>query len=282
MLGAPVEGAVEVPDGFVDTVDVGRGRYTDDTAMTLGVARSLAGRGRFDGEHMARTLAGIHDAEPWRGYGAGPPRIFRRLAEGAAWDEPARELYGGQGSFGNGAAMRVAPVAVFARPDLSRVAEVAAHTASITHTHPEGVDGAVLQALAVAVLLDQPDDVDPERLMARISPHLTTATFAAVARTLPTVVAGADDDAARRSLGNGIEARRSVPTALYCVAAHPGSFHDAVAAAVGMGGDADTIGAMAGALAGARFGLSGIPAPWRRVEGAAELTDLADRLGPAR
>lgn len=226
---------------------------------------------------MAETLAGLFHAEPWRGYGAGPPRIFAAMARGARWDEPANELFGGSGSYGNGAAMRVAPVAVAALGDHAAVARLAARTAGITHTHPLGIDGAVAQAVSVAVLAEQ-EDPHPGEVVESVRPHLATVEFADALATAADLALWGDDAEARRRLGNGVAALRSVPTALYCALAHSQSFPAAVTAAVAMGGDADTIGAMTGALAGARHGLGGIPPEWRAVEGSDELIRLADRL----
>lgn len=80
-------------------------------------------------------------------------------------------------------------------------------------------------------------------------------------------------------LGNGIEAHRSVPTALHAFLRHRDSFADAVLFAFSLGGDADTIASMTGALAGAFLGASAIPETWvNGVEGRDELLDLADQL----
>ncbi|MBC7106025.1 MAG: ADP-ribosylglycohydrolase family protein [Firmicutes bacterium] len=73
------------------------------------MAESLVACRGFDGRHMAETFVRNFEREPWRGYGPGPPRIFRRIKHGVPWDRAAEDIYPG-GSFGNGAAMRVAPV----------------------------------------------------------------------------------------------------------------------------------------------------------------------------
>jgi poly(ADP-ribose) glycohydrolase ARH3 len=71
---------------------------------------------------MAAIFAQNFAAEPWRGYGSGPPEIVRVFGEGVPWDEAATRLFGGRGSSGNGAAMRVQPVALFACPRLPAAA----------------------------------------------------------------------------------------------------------------------------------------------------------------
>lgn len=80
-------------------------------------------------------------------------------------------------------------------------------------------------------------------------------------------------------LGHGIEAARSVPTALVAVLRNHWWFAETVRFAVSLGGDTDTIASMAGALAGAHLGEEAIPETWREgIEGAERLRALADRL----
>ncbi|MBW3665022.1 MAG: ADP-ribosylglycohydrolase family protein [Actinobacteria bacterium] len=282
-LGAPFEGAPPLAPGELETVtaDDRQLSYTDDTAMTIGVATSLLARGGFDGAHLAETFVEAYRQEPWRGYGAGPPRIFARIERGEPWDRPATELFGGSGSYGNGAAMRVAPAALAAHPDLDAVARLAAQTASVTHTHPIGIDGAVAQACAVSALIGWEIDVPVEAaaLTERVRPFVATAEFEHALDAVVGLPRGATPQNLIATLGNGIEALRSVPTALYVLLRHVDSFETAVRFAISLGGDADTIGAMTGALGGALLGESAIPSPWReRVEGTAQLRELAERL----
>lgn len=279
-LGAPVEGVLRVPDTYLDSLDVDPPRtYTDDAAMTLGVARSLVECSGFDGAHMARTLAEMYAEEPWRGYGAGPPQVFRNLRGGMAWNEAATGMFGGTGSFGNGAAMRVAPIALYVHPDTDRVSYLAHQSALITHTHPEGIDGAVAQAVAIdrALADERPD---PTAVVETVMNYLTTDVFRQRLSEVPQAVA--DDVDLGRVLGNGIAARDSVPTALACFLSTPDSFRSVVRRAIATGGDTDTVAAMAGALAGARVGLSGIPDGWRSVEDSERFTALADEIGQIR
>ena len=268
--------------GYVANLDAVHGdlRFTDDTAMTIGVAESLLDSGGFDGHQMAQTFARHYADEPWRGYGASPPEVFGRIDQGVPWDEAARSLFGGTGSFGNGAAMRVAPVALFAHPDTRVVAAMARETAVITHTHPEGVDGAVAQAVAVdrVLALDPDAPIDPLELIDRIRGHVTTAIFRDKLAYLSSSVGQRSVPELAQVLGSGVAAHASVPTALACFLTHPRSFPEAVKAAISLGGDTDTVAAMTGALAGALGGLAAIPPRWRSVEGYDTLKQLADQL----
>ena len=130
--------------------------FTDDTHMTIGLAESLLACGGFDGAHMTDTFARHFHAEPWRGYGPGPPQIFATVEQGVPWNQAAASMFRGTGSFGNGSAMRAAPAALFAYPDLAGIADLARQTSTTTHTHLLGIDGAVFQAVEeVRGLADQ-------------------------------------------------------------------------------------------------------------------------------
>src|SRR5262245_41079379 len=155
-LGAPFEGlpadfvfwqAGSVGDLLAQAPD-GPLRYTDDTQMMIGVAESLLADGEARPGTLARRFAANYDPE--RGYGPGARRILEAVAAGDDWDRLAETVFPG-GSFGNGAAMRVAPVGLVFAHDLARVAEQAAASAWPTHRHPLGVEGARLLALAVAL-----------------------------------------------------------------------------------------------------------------------------------
>lgn len=280
-LGAPVEGS-HTTRAYVASLDrqTHELTYTDDTAMTIGLAESLLEVDGFDGHHLAHTFARHYAAEPWRGYGTSPPEIFGKLERGVPWHEASTSLFGGSGSYGNGAAMRVAPVALFAHPDTHTVASLARHTAIITHTHPEGIDGAVCQAVAVDRLLGRDPDasIDPSELIEGIQPFLTTAIFRDKLSYLSASIGRRNTGDLAQVLGTGVAAHSSVPTAIACFLTHPHSFPDAIKTAISLGGDTDTIAAMTGALSGAYLGLDAIPVGWREVEGHRKLTDLADRL----
>ena len=172
-LGAKFEGRPIVERADVDAW-LGASeplRFTDDTHMTMGMADSLLACHGFDGAHMANTFKLDFRHEPWRGYGPGPARIFDMLDRGVAWDAAAASMFGGIGSFGNGSAMRVVPAALFAHPDLEAVAALARQSSIVTHTHELGVEGAVLQAVAVSLLLDERDGsaLDVERFLERLA-----------------------------------------------------------------------------------------------------------------
>ncbi len=222
--------------------------YTDDTQMAIGVAETLAECRRIDPTTLRRRFAANY--EPFRGYGRGARRVLEAMQEGADADEVARTTFPG-GSYGNGAAMRVAPVGLVFRGDLDRTWDEAAAQSLPTHTHPLGVDGARLVAVAVA-LAARGEPLSRDELLRRgVAPEYVPKIEAALAVRAP------DDVSA---LGNGIAALDSVPTAIACFVLAPTSFVETIGRAVLLGGDTDTIAAMAGAISGAALGAGAIPA----------------------
>jgi len=254
--------------------------YTDDTHMTIGIAESLIERNGFDGEHMAQTFIENYEAEPWRGYGSGPPRIFGMIKSGEAWYSAANRLYRG-GSFGNGSAMRVAPVGLLYSRNLEKLREIAYQSSSITHSHELGKEGAALQACAVALALNtsSDEDIDREVFLSRLQDFIQDRLYKEKVARIRELLGEQDKAKVVAVLGNGMEAPRSVPTAIYCFLRQPQSYKDAVIYAVSLGGDTDTIAAMAGAISGGYLGIEAIPSEWRaKLENREYIETLAEKL----
>ena len=260
-------------------------RYTDDTATTVVLAAHLLERGGMvDTEALGAAFHRAYAEEPWRGYGPGPPCLFRLVAErGLPYEEAAKTLYGGEGSLGNGAAMRVAPVGLLGRGwPAERLYETAAASARATHTHPVGVDGAAVQARAVAraCSLDPEAPFEPLAFVDELLRFARTEELRLKLATLHALLEHRAEPAeAGALLGQGVAVHESLPFALYCFLAHPRACRECLLCAVLHGGDRDTLGAMAGALSGAYLGEAALPGPWlARLEGRERLRALGTAL----
>ena len=99
--------------------------YTDDTMMAMSIVDQLDARGRIDQDELARRFAARFVEDPTRGYGAGAMGLLARIADGADWAEAAGAMFDGQGSWGNGSAMRVGPVGAYFAEDVEAVVEQA-------------------------------------------------------------------------------------------------------------------------------------------------------------
>ena len=256
-LGMPFEGrGHHVIPTAVEMVEArrGRGTYTDDTQMMIALAESLIERGRVEEQHLARAFLAAYD--PQRGYGGGTTQVFALWSAGAPVAEAAGQLFRGQGSRGNGAAMRIAPVAVCFREDPDRLRAEAARSARVTHAHPVGVDGAVVQAAAIGAALRDEDVLATARATAR-----TEELRAGLEEVGLLLMARRDPGEVHARLGSSSDASESVCSAVYSALAHS-TFEAAVRFAVRLGGDTDTVAAMAGAISGARHGARAIPRQW--------------------
>lgn len=238
--------------------------WTDDTEMACSVFAVLDRFGRIDQDALAASFAEHHDFD--RGYGAGVNRMLRLIRqEGGAWRELASQSWEGRGSWGNGAAMRVAPLGAYFAGEPDRAATEAAASAEVTHTHPEGVAGAVAVAVAAALVGTSPG---PGLVGAELLDEVAERTPPGLVRdgigNAMTLLNLADPRSASASLGNGryISAPDTVPFCLWVVAKYPDDFAAAFWATASVGGDIDTTCAIVGGILGARLGAQGIPHEW--------------------
>ena len=270
------------------------GIYTDDTQMMIGLMEALAESAESGPDFSAAVLQDaaarkfLSNFDPSRGYGRRIFGVMRRIESGM----PANMV--GTDSWGNGAAMRIAPVGMFFYDDDRRLIDMAVHTAEITHTHPAGVAGAVAQAMAVgrAVRHALSGGVFSVESLVDDSARASGEFAEDAAREVSRIKSLAADDLDGAveeivtAFSRDVSALGAVPAALaaFVLVHHmEGGFPDVVMAAVNSGGDTDTIGAMAGAVAGAFWGVGSIPKKWLAVmengeKGRDYINELALRL----
>jgi ADP-ribosylglycohydrolase len=125
--------------------------WTDDTAMALSLFRMLVEHGDVVPDALADLFAAAYAAEPWRNYGPSMHGVLEAIGAGEPWKSVTESQFEGQGSWGNGAAMRVAPLGAWNAADLDHVVGQAAMSAEVTHAHPEAAAGAIAVAVAAAL-----------------------------------------------------------------------------------------------------------------------------------
>lgn len=291
ILGATVEGwrASEIREIYGEIRNFepsqrGFGSYTDDTQMTLALAASLVEHGRVDAGQVSAKYAEYY--QPSRGYGGGALVVMQALRRELDYRATGRMQFA-EGSFGNGGAMRIAPVGLAYRHASDDLLHRAVEDALVcTHVHPEAVDGAFLQAkaIAIAATTPSPDGFDPVALLSVLRRASRTTILQARLDSLADSLAHDDSDVyVIGRVGNGIRASQAVPAALWALIRYGATSEECVVRAVNFGGDTDTIGAMAGALAGALHGTSWIPSRWydnieNERHGRDEIVGLARRL----
>ena len=262
-----------------------RGRYTEDTQMMIAVGEWLLESDALDGGRFAELVGGSYDLD--RDYGRTTTDFLRRLRAGESWETAGEHAFA-RGSFGHGAAARIAPCALRFHHDREALQRAAEANALVTHSHPLGIAGALLQARQIALALGQHGErLDPSAVAVELRSTTVSIEFRQKLRAVEECLERrVPANVVRDRLGANATALGSVPTALFCFLSHPESFEDAVAFAVNLGGEADSLGAMTGAIAGAYHGVAAIPSRWLdRLENAARGRDyvgrLADRLWEA-
>jgi ADP-ribosyl-[dinitrogen reductase] hydrolase len=280
-LGRPVEfssaAQIETEHGRLDEM-VGHGTWnqpagtiTDDTEQALCIARSLVEHEAFDPADVADRFVAWYDSGPFD-IGRMTMRSLSRLKHGDQWDEAGQHVWEqsreGQNA-GNGSVMRCPPLAIPYATDWERLAEVSRQSSQITHADPRCTYGCAILNLTVAGLLDDAD-----------TPLQDALDY--VGADVPDEFVAALRPLARGDSPDPLETSGYVVHSLQ-TALHDGlvadSAEDAIVTAVNRGGDTDTIGAIAGAVAGARFGASQLPNRWLgAIDEADELETLAEQL----
>jgi ADP-ribosyl-[dinitrogen reductase] hydrolase len=282
-LGTPFEGkpipsemtSEKLLSGYLEMTGWPKGQYTDDTMLTLALARSIMEHGGVAGGHI------IHEfAELWRkgtiiGAGAATnDAVSNYLYQHKPWDQCGAPI----GNAGNGAAMRASPIGLWYFDDLEAIIPAAIEASEVTHRDPRSIAAAVAVALmtAYAVHADKLDSADILHLIAGLLLQVDTGVSDHVMR-LADWLEEPQDEAVRRivatgqfgpwrgSWAGGITAY-AVPTlliAFYSFLRHQNDYGAAVSRAILSGGDSDTAGAITGALWGALRGSQAIPAQLR-------------------
>lgn len=272
-IGAPFEGlwadsipaADSLAAAYHEYHGYPTGQYTDDTQLTLATIRSIVAQEGIFVADIAR-----HIAELWRHHSViGPGGACTQAAERYLATGDHRNMGAPVGQAGNGTAMRTAALGLWFDNQQSLIPTVA-DISRITHQDPRSIAGGVAIAVAANQLASVRD----------INPHAFCSTLADACRDINAEMADLlqqlperihDEDildfiahAGQRTpeFDKPIISPFVIPTVLasiYSILTHPNSWIGAVTFAVRLGGDVDTLGAIVGALAGARHGIDSIP-----------------------
>jgi ADP-ribosylglycohydrolase len=239
---------------------------TDDTIMALSIVRCLKRHGFMDQDILASAFAEEYARNPNRGYGGMAVQILAAISEGYSWKEASRRAFQGQGSCGNGGAMRAAPIGAYFADDLDRVIYEAKCSAEVTHAHPDGKTGAVAVALAAGWRAQPSGNSEGPSydLIDFVSTHIPrTETYHQLLKVFDVPFETEPNEAAR-ILGNGtrVMSQDTVPFCLWCAARHPNSYEDAMWATVSGLGDRDTTCAIVGGIVALSAGRESIPTAW--------------------
>lgn len=237
----------------------GNWQWTDDTEMAGSVVAVLDLHGSIDQDALARSFADHHDFD--RGYGPAVNRMLRQVRqEDADWRETAAALFEGRGSWGNGAAMRVAPLGAWFSDDPGRAAAEAELSAYVTHQHREAVCGAMAVAAAAALRLRVStwQLTSADWLLSEVATLVPRSAVQAGIRRARDMLDYGDVATVAAVLGCGrrTSAQDTVPFALWAAARYGADFAEAIWSTVSAGGDVDTTCAIVGGLLGAAPGCA--------------------------
>ncbi|MBT2388915.1 ADP-ribosylglycohydrolase family protein [Streptomyces sp. ISL-1] len=250
-------------------------QWTDDTEMACSVLAVLAAHGRVDQDALARSFAEHHDFD--RGYGPAVNRMLRLIREGGDWRELAAGLFQGQGSWGNGSAMRIAPLGAWYASDPEQATHQAEISSYTTHQHREAVVGAMAVAAAAALAANPAGQPGPAELLDGVVALVPRSAVGAGLRRARDMLDYDDAGTVAAVLGSGrrTSAHDTVPFALWSAARSLGDFERAFWTTAQVGGDVDTTCAIAcGVVAAGKSGQP--PAAWL------EQTETLPDWGPKR
>ncbi|HEX7653550.1 MAG TPA: ADP-ribosylglycohydrolase family protein, partial [Verrucomicrobiae bacterium] len=239
---------------------------TDDSIMALSITRTLNRYGFIEPNALAAAFAREYAREPHRGYGGTAHGILQAIGQGVSWEVAAGRVFDGQGSCGNGGAMRAAPIGAYFADDYPRVIAEAKLSAVVTHAHPDGQTGAIAVALAAAWLVREYKPGQPAGfgLIEFVLENLPqTETFHRLHKALR-VSLEMPPRAAAQLLGNGsgVISADTVPFCLWCACRHADNYAEALWNTVSGLGDRDTTCAIVGGMVALSAGRESIPVDW--------------------
>ena len=256
------------------------GTITDDTELALRNARSLDKEGKFEPPAVVDGFVEWYDSDPFD-IGGLTAATLRRLASGGDWSEIGIEewkhLPEGRNA-GNGSVMRYAPYGVVFHSNMDDLVTASRVSSAITHADPRCQWSCVVLNVTIAGLLSGDDDPLGTALdLAEDGPAEVQEVVASIQKVL-----SGDIDPDTVDLKNSGYVVTTLQAGLYHGLAAE-TAEEAIIDAVMMGGDTDTIAAVAGAVAGARFGREALPDRWlNEITETPELTELSHSLASDR
>lgn len=232
--------ARQIPDGIW--------RWTDDTHMALSIVETLNQYQRIDQDFLMQRFSTRYVQDQRRGYGEATRQLLERTYSGEDWRIIHTQIIEG-GSYGNGAAMRAAPIGAYYRGDPERTADEARLSAQVTHAHPEGIAGAVAVAVAASIASQTTHPIGVDYLRAVLEYVPSGLTKDGISRSVD-ISPELKTVQVAQVLGNGsnASAQDTVPFCLWCAAYHLDHFEEALWTTVSGLGDRDTTCAIVGGI----------------------------------
>lgn len=275
-LGEPIQGISRkyLENYKIDISKLYRGRYTDDTQLTIAIAESLISAKGYDSDNLSMRFIEWLD-EPPIGPGEGCLTAIYNLKNGIHWSNSASS------SGANGCAMRVSPIGLFYHNNTEMLIKSAYESSCITHNHWAAICSGIVVASSVAFLTNN-ETLDIDDFLKYVNKSIKKPEYKEFYDNLFKLrdymelshkealmklgLMGVKPPFFNYSMvGIGLihpYAMSTVLSALYCFLKTPSDFKKSVMEAVTGGGDTDTIGAICGAFSGTWNGIEKIPQIW--------------------
>ncbi|GGE21438.1 hypothetical protein GCM10011529_30080 [Polymorphobacter glacialis] len=228
------------------------GEWTDDTAMALALADSLFDKSNLDEADLMRRFVQWRQDGVYSCTGHCFDIGMTTSAALSRWQKTGDPVAGSTepNTAGNGSLMRLSPVAIRFFKDRPRLRDVAARQSRTTHAAPEAVDACVAFADALA-----------DAIEGRPRTEVMRSRGDGMSGSIATIMAGSWRGRARPKVKASGYVAHSLEASMWSVG-RAGSYQEAVLLAANLGDDADTTAAITGQLAGALYGVTGIPEGW--------------------
>lgn len=260
------------------------GTYTDDTQMSLAIARALLKSDISEYEldpldeimeHISDEFTKwLRDPENNRAPGNTCIRGCKELEKGVHWKKS-----GDKNSKGCGAAMRTAPIGLIFHDNLETLTEVAYHSSECTHAHPTGIAAGIATAYLTALAVNGVDHNKWIEKLLELPILKENGEFAGKIRQVEKVLPYENHFNAMLELGEGWVGEQAVALALYCVLKNPHNYGRTIWMGANSNGDSDSIACIAGAISGAYNGIKSIPEKFvKEVENSEYLREIAEAL----
>jgi ADP-ribosylglycohydrolase len=236
--------------------------------MAMSIYDVLNEYGCIDQDALASRFAARHNAQPWRGYGAGAHQLLEQVSHGYRWQDAAEMVFSG-GSYGNGSAMRIAPLAgYFAEDEYAEITHQARLSAGVTHAHPEGLAGGVATAIAGAYAWKYREgrrvEAAKRALFDVVLAHTPRGDVRRGIELASTLEFELSIETIVSKVGNGrkVSCQDTVPFCLWVAANHLDDYQTAIIRTIRGGGDIDTNCAIVGGIVSLATGREAIPKDW--------------------
>lgn len=242
--------------------------FTDDTVMAIAVTNNLKQFNQIDQNQLAMQFAKNYEKDMNRGYGASIHRLLRGLGEGRSWQELSSAQFNGEGSMGNGAAMRVTSVGCFFYDDYGLLIQEAYKSAEVTHWNIEAKVGAAAIAVAAALAINlklENKYISGEEFIFNVADKLADSDTKSKILKGASLPKSYHIETIVSALGNGVRllSKDTVPIAIWCAAHYLDNYEEALWRAVSALGDRDTICAMVGGIVCLYAEDNTIPQEWK-------------------